>query len=251
MPIRGCYAFASSHTKMDLEEEIIYMEEKIITLRGEELEYYGRNVMVSMAQGASSPEAGENVLRLAGQVQQEYIEDIVAKIKVKYLDADSFNGYQVKVGDTVIESDYLGNIPIENVAGIALYGISLQTKTRDFGGDDIGKIYVDLWETAYAEGCLSFVEDDIIGEREVFLTPALGPGYYGLSQASVKEFCRALGSEDIGITVNVDGIMIPPKSLVGMFIMLKEYGKTVGTACDTCIGSKKGCSSCTICTQQL
>lgn len=122
---------------------------------------------------------------------------------------------------------------------------------KDLGMLDL--FYQDTWETA----CIDAARDKLreylsnnvpwdfaLGEKDFFISSSFGPGYYGMDIADVSKFFELLDGDKIGIKLNQYGVMVPAKSNVGFFLVMKKEIKIPKDNCGDCLGNDKGCIFC-------
>ena len=83
-----------------------------------------------------------------------------------------------------------------------------------------------------------------IDNEAMHLSPAFGPGYYGMDTLATKVICDSLRANEIGVSVNEFGAVLPASSVCGIIIDCSTELPEFSTSCETCRGNEQGCSLC-------
>lgn len=121
--------------------------------------------------------------------------------------------------------------------------------------DDIVKqVFSDIWGTAYTDAARDLLEEYIAQDveqehpgrlgKELYLSDAFGPGFYGMDVSQTKDLFQLLDAESIGMQVKDSGLMLPQKSCSGLYFAVTDTRNLPHPNCRECIGSHMGCSFC-------
>lgn len=128
-------------------------------------------------------------------------------------------------------------------------GESAEKKTSAFN-----KLAADLWGVSLVDGGRELVREDICAEVErefpgclgndLFLSPMLCPGFFGMEILETKRIHEALGGDAIGVRMLESGAMLPPNSVSGMVFLVEGPANWPELPCKSCLGNARGCVHC-------
>ena len=112
--------------------------------------------------------------------------------------------------------------------------------------DPLGAFLADAWTTAYTDAARDALESSLrdMTEDDLTLSVVFGPGFYGMAPESAKAVCAAAKAGLIGITITDAGLMLPLKSVCGIYFVTAPGAAMPGPACAACAGSPRGCRFC-------
>ena len=112
--------------------------------------------------------------------------------------------------------------------------------------DPLGAFLADAWATAYIDAARDALEGALrdMTEDGLSLSAAFGPGFYGMALECAKDICAAAKSGLIGVTVMDAGLMLPLKSVCGMYFVAEPSAVRLDPACSACTGNPRGCKFC-------
>ena len=120
------------------------------------------------------------------------------------------------------------------------------------GSDQIlDRVYADFWGTAYVDAAHDLLKGELKSryvessvEKNLVLSPAFGPGYYGMPTEEVKTLFKIIDGSLIGVNCLESCVMVPVKSCAGMFFIMDKGAEMPGEACGSCAGNRSGCKYC-------
>lgn len=171
-------------------------------------------------------------------------EQINVHILVKKVD-----NYRLEEKSMWIEKQQIPyNLPIslyqETVQGILLFLVTIEEISTD-GKRVTEQLYTQIWQNAYLDATREWIKEWLAEEEDCFVSQSVAPGFYGIDVSYVKSFVRLLRAEQLGITVTEEGYMIPEKTVVGMYFLLKQDLNIFGKRCKSCPAQGKNCIFCT------
>ena len=116
------------------------------------------------------------------------------------------------------------------------------------GGENLTafeQVCVDILGTSFIDVSMDRIKEDIHGTGIKYISPSLGPGYYGLSLNDVYGLYRIMDGSGLGIQVSQNGILTPEKSGTGFFLLSNEK-IDFPACCRNCSGMKQSCRLCRI-----
>lgn len=160
-------------------------------------------------------------------------------------------GDAIKIDKIRIECPALKKIHEDNIIAIYLYMVTVKVDEKALQCRSLtDEFMADMWETSYLyagmDSIKEIIEQDIKFNKKhkKYYLFDLGPGLYEMDMASNIAISKILEGQNIGVRVNDDGIMLPPKSCSGMVFALKEPFPVELDACKACIGDERSCCHC-------
>ena len=105
------------------------------------------------------------------------------------------------------------------------------------------QVCVDILGTSFIDVTMNQIKKDICGTGTAYISPALGPGYYGLPLDDACRLYRIMDGKSLGIQVKRNGILAPEKSGTGFFLLSDEE-IDFPAGCRNCSGQKQSCRLC-------
>lgn len=157
------------------------------------------------------------------------------------------------IDDFTIPCTILEQISTSSIQGIYFYLLSMPS--IDFKSTDLlEQFYAEAWQTAYIDTAHNWLKQlllqnsyhdfSIPSTTKLFITNPLGPGFYGISIESLKQYFQLFDSHLINITLSERGIMYPLKSNVGFFLILDQVSPFSQKDCASCLSNRKHCEFC-------
>lgn len=103
----------------------------------------------------------------------------------------------------------------------------------------------DLLGTAFSDSAMEYIAEEAGEKGKWFVSPSLGPGYYGLPIGDMIEIYSEMKGSELGVSINENGMLFPEKSRAGFFILSEEPVEFINQ-CKECRGQKQGCSLCNV-----
>ena len=80
--------------------------------------------------------------------------------------------------------------------------------------------------------------------KRVHSTDVFGPGYYGTDLDDMNKISKILNFSKAGVELNESGIMNPPMSIAGFYILTEDKDRLQPSCCLSCVGSRRSCRYC-------
>lgn len=177
------------------------------------------------------------------EVWFEIKEQINVRILVKKVE-----NYRLEEKSMWIETEQIAyDLPIslyqETVQGILLFLVTIEEIPAD-GKRVIEQLYTQIWQNAYLDAAREWIKEWLEVKESCFISQSVAPGFYGIDVSCMKNFGRLLQADQLGITVTQDCYMIPEKTVVGMYFLLKHDLNIFGKRCKNCLAKGKNCEFC-------
>lgn len=124
----------------------------------------------------------------------------------------------------------------------------------DVDDDIIGSLslleqfYLENWMISSIDAGRLWIHDYLQRKHSVrakrYVTDSFGPGFYGMSIDEASVLADVINSRRAGVYIDENGIMMPAKSSIGMYLVLNRDVDIYMSDCISCIGDKTGCSFC-------
>lgn len=163
------------------------------------------------------------------------------RVLVSYYNSPVIHDKSIIVDDVILTCTALDQIEKEAVIGAYFYVITIG-EINIVSNDLLEQYYYNIWETAYLDAARDYLKT-VLKDKDTFLMQSLGPGYYGMDITSMDDFFRLLDTSLIKVYLSENKMIIPMKSNIGVFLKTKKEIH-LQKACETCLGSKGGCSFC-------
>jgi hypothetical protein len=199
-------------------------------------------------------EKHQKMMKQGLDILENGLNGIEVKALVSFYGEDSFKmGGKVVLDGVEFKCDAFENIDYKSMKGIYIYVITVgecATKSDNI----VDRLYADIWGTSYIDVGREILKEKILEHisendsrqigRNIFLSDAFGPGFYGMDILEVQKFFQILDGEKIGVELKPSGLMVPLKSCVGFYLIVDDENKMPQPSCKDCIGSAEGCQYC-------
>ena len=201
----------------------------------------------------------QRMMAMGAKVREDGIEGLRPSAICRFLGPEHFHDGVLSVDQEEITCNYFTQIPEEKVKGIYIYMVTAGECYFSSEENIMDFLYADIWGTNYVDAVTDLLSARLQKDiRERFgsdsgywLTPEFGPGYFGMSVRMTHRFYNILDGSKLGIRVKESGLMIPQKSVAGLFFVLEGDNLIVEPECLRCDGNKKGCNFCVVRSRQL
>lgn len=153
-------------------------------------------------------------------------------------------------------NDYAGGeIELKKIEKVVIYFLTLKEYTPNEINQNeshysktesmLEKFYLDGWENAYLEAARAYSKEYIkkITECEE-ICDVFAPGIVGISLEQMGKFFTILQGEKIGVTYWRNSMLIPEKTVAGLYFLMKDAKVKYEKSCENCIGKTIGCMYC-------
>lgn len=128
------------------------------------------------------------------------------------------------------------------------YAMAIQ-EVDTAGLDLLEQFYLDAWMTAILDSArdwlrLQFKKFFISKkEKNVYVSPAFGPGFFGMPLECISDIIQETDAEKMGIFWNGKSL-VPPKSNVGYYMISEKNRQWEEGDCRSCLSGEKNCNYC-------
>lgn len=170
-------------------------------------------------------------------------------------DGTVYKDSKIVIDGSEFTCDFFSQIPDENVVCVYTYLITANECWFESEEEIMNFLYADSWGTSFVDAASDMIKEFIEKDSrnkyatnpnlKYKLSKSLGPGYYGMPVIATVDMKNIIDFEKLGVTVKDSGLMIPQKSVVGLYMLLNDNSIDFPIECSTCLGNQGGCQYCT------
>lgn len=105
--------------------------------------------------------------------------------------------------------------------------------------------YIDGWKNAYLDAARAYSRKYM---KEITNYPCIcdtfAPGIAGIPLEQLGQFFRVLPGEKIGISYWKNSVLMPEKTVAGLYLLMRDTEENYKKDCRNCIGKTIGCRYC-------
>lgn len=180
----------------------------------------------------------------------EYVNSLTVKTVYSFFSRDILDKKNI-----YIDKYFYSELLKANIYKFIVFALCVNTKTQDeknmFGKNILKEFYFNLTLSAAVDVSRNILKNTFenrnnIKYKNLFVSNAFGPGFFGMSHKEVFSLFKLLDCGKIGLFIDKYGTLHPDKSFIGFFAVSKE--KIVfKNNCKNCIGNKNNCLYCEKC----
>lgn len=189
------------------------------------------------------------VKKRAYEIRRTIFTPTEVEFLVSELEQANLRENQIFIGNDWLTCKALEEIAETEIEGV--YCFLLHSPMPDLSELSSGDAQIaDVWQTAFADAARDYLQEFLQGKarekflKEVYITDAIGPGFYGIEPTATKAFFEELDAGKIEMSLTDSGLMEPLKSIAGFFLVLNKESALPSANCVDCIGNKRGCIFC-------
>lgn len=180
--------------------------------------FYGSEIYFRKICGYGEKETGE-LIEEAWKIRKKYEKKLVPRLCL-FVKTESLVSYAMGIQEIKMEEE-----------------------------DLLEQFYLDCWMTAILDSTRDWLQQYLKGYftkergREMYVSPAFGPGFYDIPLERIAEIMRETGGEDQGIHWNGKALY-PPKSNAGYYRITEQEEYWKERDCKSCFSGHKNCNFC-------
>ncbi len=190
----------------------------------------------------------------AMEVYESIREKAEMKAVIRRLAPDKKDGADLYFAGVKIRCLGFERLSSENVKDAYFYVLTagdIKTESPHL----IDQLYSDIWGTSLVDAARNALEKTIESmkvkrEEESILSPSYGPGYYGMALDETVKLFQLINPAFIQVSLSPGGMMLPQKSITGLYLTVKNGEELPPASCESCIGGSSGCSFCNYSTER-
>lgn len=224
------------------------MEEELITIPLQEIFPTAERYFLKTAGLDINNEKHSRMRTRALAIYEEIREKSAIKTVIRYLTPDEVRGKDLSFRGVKISSNAFERLGQDNINGAYFYLITaghVQTES----GQVIDQLYADIWGTSLIDAARDMIRnyiqslDSKKGDGRV-LSASFGPGYYGMGLTQTADLYHIIDFSTVNVELSPGGMMIPQKSITGLYMSVKDPTLLPPDSCESCIGGASGCAFC-------
>lgn len=199
-------------------------------------------------------EKHKKMLTVGMDARNQGVEGIRIKAVISSHGAEVFQDHKVVIEGMEFSCPVFELMEQDHIKKIYTYVLTAGECIYSDKDDIVKQVFSDIWGTAYTDAARDLLEGyitqrleqeypEMLG-KELFLSDAFGPGYYGMELSQTKDLFQILDAESIGMHVKDSGLMLPQKSCSGLYFVVTNTTNLPHPNCRECIGNHMGCSFC-------
>ncbi len=224
------------------------MDQQIINISIDDISSAAMGYFAATAGLKKDSEKHRRMWAHAMRVYEEFRQKAEIKVFLRYLVPGKIDGKNIYFNGIRFSCNAFERFTPDNINGAYFYLLTV----GDAGTDSeqlMDQLYADIWGTSLVDsandkirGHISFVESE--KEKGNVLSAPFGPGYYGMALGQTVEFFQIVDAPLVGVTLTPGGMMLPQKSVTGLYLSVKDGSQLPPGSCENCIGGVSGCAFC-------
>jgi len=218
------------------------LKNEIITIHRNEADKIAEGYFIKMCGFDRDENKFKSMLQDGYGIREKLSDDLSVRAIISSFDKEIIWGKTVDINGVKFECNAFEQIDRENIKELFVYILTAGNFDLP-GASMLEMVYADAWGTAYVDAGRDILRSRL-STREPFVSDSFGPGYYGMDVPQVKNFFRVLDSKKIDVKLLDSGLMVPVKSIAGLFVSVKDPSQLPGNDCSSCLANEKGCYFC-------
>lgn len=105
--------------------------------------------------------------------------------------------------------------------------------------------YIDGWKNAYLEAARAYSSKYMKKITNCScICDTFAPGITGISLEQLCQFFKILPGEKIGVSYWKNSMLLPEKTVAGLYFFMQDRERAYEKSCENCIGKRIGCHYC-------
>lgn len=223
------------------------MENHIISFKQEEMDEKARQYFMAISGFNRNPAKFQDKLEQALDLREKIRPRIHPQIILSRFNQGELEGETLKIGDIHLHCKALGQLQPSHITDIYLYILTVGDVYWN-QGPTINMLYGDMWGTSYVDTSRDrlheLVAQDAKSRGALAVSDSFGPGFYGMPVSEIPKFFQVLPAEKIGVTLLESALMLPLKTIAGIYVAVNEPGFLPGADCKSCLNPGVHCEFC-------
>jgi hypothetical protein len=182
------------------------------------------------------------------EIYEELRKKAELKAVFRYLVPEKMEGKDSYFQGVPITCNAFERLSPENVKGAYFYLLTAGDVHTD-SEQVVDQLYSDIWGTSLVDAMRKKVGEHILSvesakEEAGVLSEPFGPGYYGMALEQTAELFRIIDASLVNVSLSPGGMMLPQKSVTGLYLSVKDGNQLPPLSCESCIGGAAGCAFC-------
>ncbi|GAB1477219.1 hypothetical protein MASR2M70_20570 [Bacillota bacterium] len=227
---------------------IMPFEKELITISFQEIFPAAEQYFLKTAGLDKSNEKHNRMWTRALEIYEEMQAKWDINAVVYYMAPEKVRGRDIFFSGVIISCNGFEGLDYGLINGAYFYLITAGNAHTD-SGQVIDQLYADIWGTSLVDAARDLIRDRIQSKDNEkgegrFLSPSFGPGYYGMELSHTSAIFRIIDPSTVNVMLSPGGMMIPQKSVTGLYLSIKDKGMMPPASCESCIGGASGCAFC-------
>ena len=182
------------------------------------------------------------------EIYKEISKTVRLVAAVSYRTPERIDGKTLYFNGERLSCNGFNRLTPENVKGAYFYLLTAG-EAQTVSDQLMDQLYGDIWGTALVDSGRRLLREHLLtleklkGEDSI-LSASFGPGYYGMELDQTAELFRIIEGSTVGVGLSPGGMMLPQKSVIGLYLSVRNEKELPLPSCENCIGGHAGCAFC-------
>ena len=146
------------------------------------------------------------------------------------------------IDDYTLTSSVFTSIPTEIIGECAVFVISLGENEK--GKGILDEALIHMLKIAYIEAIRDLLRQEL--QEDHLVGSYFAPGLGDMRLEELPTFAKLVDFDQANVTINENYMMIPEKSIAGMYMFFSESHPENHNSCETCMSRGYGCDLCSV-----
>lgn len=129
------------------------------------------------------------------------------------------------------------------ITGVYTFIVSEKTLVTEDQGN-LDQLLFHIWQNAYLDAAREWMKEWLAQETKRFVSSCIAPGFYGIDLDEIATLFKLVDGGQIGVQMREDGFLLPEKSVIGIYLTLRQDINIFGKRCKSCLARGKNCEFC-------
>lgn len=131
----------------------------------------------------------------------------------------------------------------EQITGVYAFLVSEQTIAEE-GQSTLEQLYTHVWQNSYLDAAREWLKEWIGKNDSSFVSQSIAPGFFGIAVKDMRKIYDIIGGQQTGVKIGNNEMLSPEKSVLGIYLTLKDDINIFGRQCAHCLARGKNCEFC-------
>jgi hypothetical protein len=205
------------------------MEIRIFEIPSYKIESESVKIITSFCEIQKETKRGEKILKRCMNIKEKFCNDYVIKVLIMPFIPCEFNQKEFIVNEKIFRCNKFINLDSCNILGGYMYAIT-GDPISNLGMSTLDMYYVDCWLSSYVEAIRQNLKNLLINEitndfkvekykNNISVSDCYAPGFDGMDMESISDIFELMGLSKYGMKLYDNTIIVPNKTIVGMYLV--------------------------------
>lgn len=177
------------------------------------------------------------------RIQKDLQEQLEIKARICAIEKYAFYERTMRLKEHEITCDLPLATYKDVITGAYVFMVSEENLVKE-EQNTLDQLFIHIWQNAYLDAAREWTKGWLAKETKEFVSPGISPGFYGIALREIGTLFRLVDGEKIGVQVREDGFLLPEKSVIGIYLTLRQDINIFGKRCKSCPARGKNCEFC-------